>query len=266
MASLSNAKVLGGVGSILALFPAISVIGWILILLSLKEISDETQDKSIFKDGIIGVVIAIIGAIIIVILFADGAAFAFVEAIIGLTADFGPGGFYGAFATFGAFYASAIISGIFLKRAYDRSTQKLKVGQFATSGLLYLVSALTSIVVVGFLIFLIAFIYQIIAFFSIRVQPQFPTYYGYPTPQPTPYPLPQPSQPQAAPPPTQVPQQVPPPILPTTQVTPQLQTPTLPSRQPTPAQPVTPQFKFCFMCGTRLPVHAQFCANCGTRQ
>lgn len=270
MASLSSAKTLGGIGSILALFPAISIVGWILILLSLKEISDLSQDKSILKNALIGTLTAIVCSVVFLILLLDGAAFAFILALIGLTADFGPGGFLGAFATFGVFYASAIISGIFLKQAYDMSTQKLKVGQFATSGLLYLVSAITSILVVGFLIFLIAFIYQIIAYFSIRVPPQI-TYYGYPPPQPIPYPSPQPPQTQAAPPSSPTAQQVTPtPPTPTPTTSPPQATPVPPP--PVPPQPVVPpqptiaQFKFCFMCGARLPAHAQFCSNCGTRQ
>ena len=265
MASLSSAKTLGGIGSILTLFPAVSIVGWILILLSLKEVSDLSQDKTIFKNAIIGTLTAIVCSIVFLILLLDGAAFAFILALIGLTADFGPGGFVGAFATFGVFYASAIISGIFLKQAYDKSTQKLKVGQFATSGLLYLVSAITSILVVGFLIFLIAFIYQIIAFFSIRVPPQI-TYYGYPPPQPIPYPSPQPSQTQVAP-SSPIPQQVtpmPPPPAPTTSPPPEATT--APPQPVVPSQPMVAQFKFCFMCGTRLPVHARFCSNCGTRQ
>lgn len=264
MASLSSAKTLGGIGSILALFPAISIVGWILILLSMKEVSDLGQDKSIFKDAIIGTLTAIICSVVFLILILDGAAFAFILALVGLTADFGPGGFVGAFATFGVFYASAIISGVFLKQAYDKSTSKLKVGQFATSGLLYLVSAITSILVVGFLIFLIAFIYQIIAFFSIRVPPQV-TYYGYP-PQPIPYPSPQPPQTQSAPPPSPTAQQVtptPPTLAPTT--SPPQATPS-PPQPVVPSQPMVAQFKFCYLCGTRLPAQAQFCSNCGIRQ
>ena len=264
MASLSSAKTLGGIGSILALFPAISIVGWILILLSLKEISDLGQDKSIFKNAIVGTLTAIVCSVVFLVLLLDGAAFAFILALVGLTVDFGPGGFLGAFATFGVFYASAIVSGIFLKQAYDKSTQNLKVGQFATSGLLYLVSAITSILVVGFLTFLIAFIYQIIAFFSIRVPPQI-TYYGYP-PQPMPYPSPQPPQTQVAPLSSPTAQQVTP--------TPPTPAPTtlLPQTTPAPPQPVVPsqpmiaQFKFCYLCGTRLPAHAQFCSSCGTRQ
>jgi len=45
MAGLKDAKLLGGIGAILALIPYISIIGYILVLISLKFISDETKKK-----------------------------------------------------------------------------------------------------------------------------------------------------------------------------------------------------------------------------
>jgi uncharacterized membrane protein len=272
MASLSNAKTLGGVGGILALIPAISVIGWILIIVSMKEVSDNSHDKSIFDDALIGGVSAMLCAVLIIVLFADGAAFGFVNTVIGYKADFGPGGLLGASATFAVFYAFAIVSGIFMKRAYDKATPTLRVGQLATAGLLYLVGALTAVLVVGFLIFYIAFICQIIGFFSIQDQPQFIQYYGYPSPIPTP--PQQASQPQATQPPRPATesqamslpkQQSDSPVLPQETTVPQTQ-PVPTQVPPIASQPPPPQFKFCFMCGTRLPAHAVYCSNCGSRQ
>jgi uncharacterized membrane protein/ribosomal protein L40E len=285
MASLSNAKSLGGTGGILivvsglffaagiiaplvvisALFGAISIIGWILILLALKEISIEAKEKSILKDGIIGGIAAMVTVLTIVVLLADGAARGFVASVIGLSADLGPGGFLGAFGTFAVFYAFAIVSGIFLKRAYDMATQKLSANFLATTGLLYLVSAITSILVVGFLIFFISFIYQIVAYFSIQDRPQFYTYYGYPPPPPMPTPqVPQSQTAQSQSSPTPQQQVAPAPEQTAPQPTPQTTIATPP--QATPLQTSTSQFKFCFMCGTKLPAHAVYCSNCGSRQ
>jgi uncharacterized membrane protein len=273
MASLSNAKTLGGVGGILALIPAISVIGWILIIVSMKEVSDNAHDKRIFDDALIGGVSAILSAVLIIVLFADGAAIGFINSVIGFKASFGPGGFLGASATFAVFYAFATVSGIFMKRAYDKATPNLRVGQLATAGLLYLVGALTSVLVVGFLIFYIAFIYQIIGYFSIQDQPQFIQYYGYPPPIPVP--SQQPPQPQAIQPPQPAtqPQGIPlpeqqsgSPVQPQATTVPQTQAVPTPQGPPITPQPTPPQFKFCFMCGTRLPAHAVYCSNCGSRQ
>ncbi len=160
MASLSTAKVLGGVGGIFAIIPGVSLVGWILILVAVKEISDVTQDRSIFDDALIAGITAVIGAITFVVLLASGAF----GGIITLGAiDFGLFGVLGALALLGTFWLLLIVSSVFLKRAYDKIAQRLNVGAFATAGLLYLIGALTVIVVVGFLILLIAMVFQIVA-------------------------------------------------------------------------------------------------------
>src|SRR6266516_6127331 len=212
MSSLSTAKVLGGVGGIFAIIPGISLVGWILILVAMKEISDVTQDRTIFDDALIAGITAVIGAITL------GAI------------DFGLFGVLGAFALLSTFWLLLIVSSIFLKRAYDKIAQRLNVGAFATAGLLYLIGALTVIVLVGVLILLIAMIFQIVAYFSIPDQPSPTLYPGLHPPQQMPTPMPQAMQPQA-----------------------------------TPPQPM-PEFKFCFKCGTRLPASAVYCTNCGTKQ
>src|SRR5207247_3000 len=146
MASLSNAKVLGGVGGILAIIPGISLVGWILILVAVKEISDVSQDRTIFDDALIAGITAVIGAVTFVVLLASGAFWG----VITLGAiDFGVFGVLGALALLGTFWLLLIVSSIFLKRAYDRIAQRLNVGAFATAGLLYMIGALTVIVLVG---------------------------------------------------------------------------------------------------------------------
>src|SRR5881396_1243088 len=179
MASLSNAKVLGGVGGILAIIPGISLVGWILILVALKEVSDVTRDRSIFDDAIIAGITAIIGAITFIVFLASGTFGGLIT--LGAIA-FGPLGALGALAFLGVFWVFLIVSSIFLKRAYDKTAQRLNVGAFATAGLLYLIGALTVIVLVGFLILLIAMVFQIVAYFSIQDQPSPAPYPGYQTP------------------------------------------------------------------------------------
>ena len=227
MASLSNAKVLGGVGGILAIIPGISLVGWILILVALKEVSDVTRDRSIFDDAMIAGITAIIGAVTFIVFLASGTFGGLIT--LGAIA-FGPLGALGALAFLGVFWVFLIVSSIFLKRAYDKTAQRLNVGAFATAGLLYLIGALTLILVVGFLILLIAMVFQIVAYFSIQDQPSPALYPGYQPPQQMPTPVPQGVQPRA-----------------------------------TPPQPV-PELKFCFKCGIRLPASAVYCTNCGTKQ
>ena len=227
MASLSNAKTMGGIGGILVLIPGVSLIGWILILVALKDISDVTQDRSIFDNALLAGITAIIGSVIL-------AVFAFF--VVGAFGFFSLG-FFGFLA---AFWALTIVSAIFLKNAYDRAAQKLNNSSFGTAGLLYLIGALTTIVLVGFLILFIALIFQIIAYFSINDQPAMPAYPGFQATQPF-YPSPPPAYPPAPPAPQQ------------------------PPTVSTPVQP-TADFKFCHKCGAKIAMSADYCMSCGTKQ
>ncbi|HYY91429.1 MAG TPA: DUF996 domain-containing protein [Candidatus Dormibacteraeota bacterium] len=225
MASLSNAKTLGGVGGILVFIPGVSLVGWILILVALKDISEVLQDKTIFDDALVAGIMAILGSVILFFV-AFGAfiftplAFPLVWVVVALFAVFG------------------IISAVFLKRAYDKIAPRLNIQHFATTGLLFLIGTITTIIFIGFLILFIALIFQVIAYFSIRDQPAGP-YPGFQPPQPM-YPT-TPSGMQPAP---------------------------MPPPQVTPMPPTEPssEFKYCFKCGTRLSRSAEFCTSCGAKQ
>src|SRR5467141_160954 len=214
MASLSSAKTLGGVGGILVFFPVLSLVGWILILLATKEVSESVQDKTIFDDALLAGITAVIGAVVF-------GVFVFSGAIGGLffSGPFGIGGlgFLGFLAILGAFWVFTIISAIFLKRSYEKIAQRLNVSAFATAGLLYLIGAALTIVFIGFLIILIALVFQVVAYFSIQDRPPTRSWS-------------QPSQQTFAPSP----------------VTPQ---PATPSQQQPPIES-----KFCFKCGAKLPI------------
>src|SRR5690349_568306 len=69
MGSLAQAKTLGGVGSILTLLgiipyagTALVVVGWILVLIGIKYVSEAVQDRSIYNNAIIAAILAIVGA------------------------------------------------------------------------------------------------------------------------------------------------------------------------------------------------------------
>src|SRR5271165_4506497 len=83
MGTLSQAKSLGGIGSILVLFivsllafPALglvlAIIGFVMTLIAVKYISDSLQDNSIFKDMLIAVIVAIVGFVAVGETFAAG--------------------------------------------------------------------------------------------------------------------------------------------------------------------------------------------------
>jgi uncharacterized membrane protein len=226
MASLSSAKTLGGVGGILVFIPGASLVGWILILFALKDISEVVQDKSIFDNALLAAITAIVGAVVLfVIFFVSFAVFRFLSL-----------GFFGFLA---AFWALTVISAVFLKNAYDRAAQRLNVPSFGTAGILYLIGALTTIILVGFLILFIALIFQVVAYFSIQDHPLPAAYPGYQTTPPS-YPTQPPTFPTFTP---------------------------APEPPPVPAQSIpSAESKFCFKCGARIAKSADYCISCGVKQ
>ena len=160
MGRLGDAKTLGGIGSILEIIPFLSIVGYILTLVAVKYISDELQDSSIFTDMLYAVITAIVG----VAVGASLLVFGFVSSVF----TFGIGAILGVIAFLAAAWIAFIISAIFVKRAFNKMATRLNVGSFRTAGTLYFIGAILVIVLVGFVILFIAYIVQIIAFFSIQ--------------------------------------------------------------------------------------------------
>lgn len=159
LGKLEEAKTLGGIGSILELVPFLSVVGYILTLVAVKNISDELKDRSIFTNMVYAVVTAIVGVLVGGAILFAGLVTSIITA--GVTAVFGILGFL-VIA-----WVALVVSSIFLRRAFDTMAVKLGVDAFRTSGMLYFIGSILLIVIVGFVILFIAYIFQIIAFFSI---------------------------------------------------------------------------------------------------
>ncbi len=196
MATLSQAKTLGGIGSLLIILtivpsagPVLGIVGFILVLFAVKNISDVLKDSSIFRNMIISVLLAVVGIVVGAIVIA-ATFFSFV----GLGA-FSPGFKFpaGAF-TPGAVAAGNIVglivalvvglaiiwillmvSAVFLRKSYKTVATKLGVGMFSTTALLYLIGAALTIILVGFIVIFVAGILQLVAFFSIPDQPPQPS-------------------------------------------------------------------------------------------
>lgn len=180
MASLSEAKTLGGVGSILILLgfvPFLGIVGWILVLIAVKYIADTVGDQSVWDNMLYAVILAIIGiaaiSLLIFLPFLFGfslfpvdavgfdplALFVLVPFLVGLVVG----------------WIFALLSAIFLKRSFDSIAGHLSVPMFGTAAMLYLIGTILIIVVVGLFILFIAAILMIVAFFSIREEAPRPT-------------------------------------------------------------------------------------------
>lgn len=167
MGKLDDAKILGGIGSILQIVPAVGIVGYILTLIAVKYVSDEVKDSTIFTDMLYAVITGIIGVAV--------AAFALFFGVVTSVVTARAGAFVGGISFLVIIWIAFVVSSIFIRRAFGKMATRLNVGTFRTAGTLYFVGSLLTIILVGFLLLFIAFILQIVAFFSIHeAQPMTP--------------------------------------------------------------------------------------------
>ena len=159
MSKLGDAKTLGGVGSILILLPVANIVGYILVLIATKYVSDELGDRTVFDNMLYAVITGIVGAVAIAFIVITGAIFS--------TFSFTVSAIAGVIVGLAVAWIALIISSIFIRRAYDTMASRLNVGMFRTAGLLYFIGAILTIVGVGLIVLFVGIILQIVAFFSI---------------------------------------------------------------------------------------------------
>ena len=171
---------LPAVGWILALA------GAIMLMIAIKYVSEIFQDQPIFNNMLYAVVLGIVGLVVgvVVIVGTVLATFGlgtmaswFSAGVAGYSVHptVPSGGFVGlilgAISGLAIIWVLFLVSAIFLRRSYSSMSQKLGVGMFATTGLVYLIGAALTIVIVGFIILFVALILNVVAFFSIPDQP-----------------------------------------------------------------------------------------------
>ena len=184
---LHNAKLLGGIGSILMLLlpvPAaggiIALVGFILVLVAVKYISEEIKDHDVFTHYLLSFIVMIVGTVVaavvlVVSYFSYGAGIDWsnFQNVTSATQ------FYQMFQEQGVMtFITSIIAGLvilwitliiaayFIRKSFNKIASGTHTSMFHTAGLLYLIGALTAIVFIGFAIIFVAFIIQIVAFFS----------------------------------------------------------------------------------------------------
>ncbi len=157
----------------------LGIVGFVLILLAIRDISEVVGDRSIFRNMLVAVGLAIVG-IIVGALVVVGSVLRFV----GLNnLNFGPNYSFNPstvptgdwVALIGSViiglvvvWVMMLVSAIYVRRTYRAISSKLNVGMFETAGLVYLIGAATTIVLVGFLLLFVAQILVVVAFFSIE--------------------------------------------------------------------------------------------------
>ena len=193
---LQTSKNLGGVGALLLfigplfiyvhfLAGLLPLVGFILVLIALKSFADQYNDAGIFNNALYGFITAIVGIVV--------AAGAFIATALAAIADLGISDWtnaaewtaaldWGSEAVFDTLltlfaglvvavvvlFVFAIITAWLYRRSLGVLASKSGVRLFGTAGLLLLVGAVLTIVLVGFLLIWIAFLIAAIAFFSMK--------------------------------------------------------------------------------------------------
>jgi uncharacterized membrane protein len=179
-------RTLAAEGAILILLGMIPYVGWILgiigvvlFLKGMKELSNYYQDESLYRNSWTGV------KFYIVALLAAGVAIA--AMVIGVwtatgftfAADFVPTVGFGVGLI--AFLAGIVIAFVFyvlatshLRRVFSTLAEKTGESSFTTAGILLWWGAILTIIVVGLLLILIGWIFATIGLFSMKPRPQQP--------------------------------------------------------------------------------------------
>jgi uncharacterized membrane protein len=184
--TLETGKNLAGIGSIFMVIPVpfLSIVGIILVLVGMKNLSEAYHDESIWKNTIYAVIFGIIG------IFASGLTLAslFFGGIFA-TAALGAGtGILGLILGVIIFLIVAfvfyLLEAIYIRRAFDSLADRSGVGLFRTGGLLLLIGAVLTIILVGLFLIFVAWILILVAFFQIPTNPVQPQPQMYPPPPP----------------------------------------------------------------------------------
>jgi uncharacterized membrane protein len=183
-------KTLAGEGSILLLLGLVPTVGWVLgivgivlLLKAMKELSYYYQDESIYRNTWTGLkyyIIALIAAAVAigvgVISFASMGLFSGADPSLAL-------GFVGGVV---AILAGLVIAFVFyllaalhLRKVFETMAQKTGESSFTTAGTLLLVGAVLTIIGIGLILILIAWIFATVGFFSMKPKDYQPQTNGY---------------------------------------------------------------------------------------
>ena len=235
--TLSQAKILGGTGWILVLLSVIprvgfilGIIGFVLVLLATKQIADAVSDRAIFRNMIISTVLGIAALIVvaIVVLVSLTRITNYLRDLSNHVASHPRLGVI-ILIVLGLLvvWLLYLVSAFFLRRSFNKVALRLNAGLFRTAGLVFLIGAALTIILVGFLILFIAEIMFAIAFFT-------------------------------------MPEQVASGTLPTGSLFPPSGVP--PQNTGAPPSASAGGNKFCSKCGASIPQDTIFCPSCGQKQ
>jgi len=204
--SIETSKILGGIGALLMFlgvipyinsYGAIELIGIILVMVALYDLSRHYNDGSIFNNALYGIVMGVAGVLISVAVVFIAVLTSLTDflyevfpdwngdftALSGLTPDpsnidlSNIGLFLGGlFAVLIVLWVFSILVAFFFRRSFGTLSEKSGVGLFSTTGLLLLIGAVLIIIFgVGLILIWISALLLAIAFFQLKPQQEQPT-------------------------------------------------------------------------------------------
>lgn len=158
-----SAGTLGFVGSILMLIPYVSIVGDILVLIALYRLSRAYGNNAIWSNALYALVTAIVSGIILAFVLAGTAYLSLIYMGPGALSRLGM-----AIAFFVAFYIIILISGFFLRNAYNELGRSSGVGDFESAARWYWLGAILTIIIVGLILYIVADVYAILGYSKLR--------------------------------------------------------------------------------------------------
>jgi uncharacterized membrane protein len=164
--SASNYGLIGSILVILGFIPrigsALAIIGFILILISLYELSQIYNNNLIFDNALKALIASIVGFIIV--------AFVSVSALFTALSHGFTAALILAMVAFIIFYLIILVYGYFIRQAYAQLSTVTGIQRFESVGKFYWLGAVLLIVFVGVVLILIADIYAILAFHELNMK------------------------------------------------------------------------------------------------
>ena len=184
MPALSSAKAIGGIGAILVMLTFVpnagaifGIAGFIMILVAVKKVADELENRKVFSDMMTAVILAIIGVAVASLVVFTTVFSAFQNGYFSSGYPYTPSTTIttAQWVAFGLAIGLGLLiawlfflfSSLYLRRSYNAIGAELDVHMFGTAGLLYFIGAATAIIAVGFVLLFVAQILTAVAFFSI---------------------------------------------------------------------------------------------------
>jgi len=199
--SFEYSKTLAMEGSILLLLGLVPYVGWvlgiigvILLLRGMKEFANYYQDGEIYQNTLTGVKYYIVALIALAVAGA-GFVIGFVFngfAVNGLPSAFGIGNAVGlavGIAFLVVAFVFYVLAATHLRKTFNTLAQKTGEHSFETAGMLLWVGSILTIIAIGVLLILVAWIFAVVGFFTMKSpqQQQYPSQpYSYTAPSTVP--------------------------------------------------------------------------------